>query len=314
MIENVATATPVEIDTELAAHWQEVYRLRAQAVSAWSNVVFYTSEVLRLRGVLSRWGKATDRQVREFLAEHAEISESAEMKVQAYVEDWVIRPAERAWEANLKVLDLEERADTIVATEINMLDEEWIRRGRWNRAFLVTNGNGHVHRSMHCSTCRPTTEFYWVTEYSDHSEAEIVEAAGWRACTKCYPSAPVLPKAESNTKMFTPDERERQAAREEREAKRAQREAEKIEVPVWDGFSGPHTKTFKTTRAATNFIAGHLSSLCWYGTEHPSADGWISDIVVVREALTRKGVEYNYETMLANVRKKVTREGGQPKY
>jgi len=65
----------------------------------------------------------------------------------------------------------------------------------WTRAFLVTNSNGHVHSSMNCSTCNrngKATTFAWVTDFSDHDEAQIVAAAGWRACTVCYPTAPVV--------------------------------------------------------------------------------------------------------------------------
>ncbi len=73
-------------------------------------------------------------------------------------------------------------------------------------------------------------------------------------------------------------------------------------------------KTFKSERAATNYIAGLLGSLCWYGAGHPSADQWIADIVVCREALTRKGIEYDDDKALASARKRVTREGGTPKF
>ena len=59
----------------------------------------------------------------------------------------------------------------------------------WTRAFVVPEG--HVHSSMNCSTCRATTEFGWVTSMSGKTEAEIIEAAGSRACTVCYPNAPV---------------------------------------------------------------------------------------------------------------------------
>src|SRR5580700_7036844 len=38
---------------------------------------------------------------------------------------------------------------------------------RWNRYFLVTNSNGHVHRGTTCSTCFPTTEYAWLVELAD---------------------------------------------------------------------------------------------------------------------------------------------------
>jgi len=61
----------------------------------------------------------------------------------------------------------------------------------WTRAFLVRNGNGHIHSSMACSTCYPTTEFGWLTDLSGADEAEIIEHAKEVACTVCYPDAPV---------------------------------------------------------------------------------------------------------------------------
>ena len=74
---------------------------------------------------------------------------------------------------------------------------------KWNRAFICTNGNGHVHKTMLCSTCYVTTRFAWMTDYSASTEQEIVEAAGSDACTICYPTAPVelkLPRT-----MFAPE-------------------------------------------------------------------------------------------------------------
>ena len=92
----------------------------------------------------------------------------------------------------------------------------------WTRAFVVPEG--HVHSSMNCSTCYPTTVFGWVTELSDHTEAEIIEAAGSRACTVCYPSAPVDAPA---GRIFHETEIAAQAAREERAAKKAAADAKK---------------------------------------------------------------------------------------
>ena len=61
-------------------------------------------------------------------------------------------------------------------------------------------------------------------------------------------------------------------------------------------------------------IADRLGSLCWFGEEHPSASEWTSNIEAARKALAEKGVDYDYEKALAAARKKVTREGCQPKF
>lgn len=124
--------------------------------------------------------------------------------------------------------------------QVEGLEEAFRIRGGWNRAFLVANGNGHVHSSMGCSTCRPTTQYAWLTDYSGADEATIVADAGHRACTTCYPSAPVGDAKSLPTKMFTPDELAAQRDRERREAwaklspaeKRARKRAEKLAAAV----------------------------------------------------------------------------------
>lgn len=124
--------------------------------------------------------------------------------------------------------------------QVDGLEEAFRIRGGWNRVFLVANGNGHVHSSMGCSTCRTTTQYAWLTDYSGADEDAIVTAAGHRACTNCYPSAPVGDATSLPTKMHTPDELDAQRERERREAwakltpaeKRARKRAEKLAAAV----------------------------------------------------------------------------------
>lgn len=59
----------------------------------------------------------------------------------------------------------------------------------WSRFFLVTGG--HIHSSMSCSTCYPTTLFGWLPQLSGLTEADAVAAHGPLLCSVCYPSAPV---------------------------------------------------------------------------------------------------------------------------
>lgn len=70
----------------------------------------------------------------------------------------------------------------------------------WNRFFLVTSSAGHVHRSMSCSTCLPTTTYAPVVSLSGTSDAEAVEALGSTLCTVCFPDAPVSGKVTKLTK------------------------------------------------------------------------------------------------------------------
>lgn len=107
---------------------------------------------------------------------------------------------------------------------------------KWTRAFLVVGtGNGHVHRSMNCATCFPTTSFVWLPQYSGTEETLIVEDAGERACTVCYPSAPVSILSRPS-RIFSDDERSAQAAREARVAAKTERDAKRAaKAPTKDG-------------------------------------------------------------------------------
>lgn len=82
-------------------------------------------------------------------------------------------------------------------TEIEQLHEqakplnaEWERR-RWSRFFLVTSSDGHIHSSMECSTCHPTTAYAWLPDVSGKTEAEAVAEHGPLLCSVCFPTAPV---------------------------------------------------------------------------------------------------------------------------
>lgn len=145
-------------------------------------------------------------------------------------------------------------------TEIRGLDakmsvgeEEYARRGRWTRAFLVSNANGHVHRNMECSSCFPTTRYTWLTEYSGGTEEKIVNDAGKQACTVCYPSAPVDVLSRPS-KIEAPDKK---AAREERERKAAEKAAKEAVTGITTKDGEPLTiihwgrkQVLKTERTA----------------------------------------------------------------
>jgi hypothetical protein len=125
----------------------------------------------------------------------------------------------------------------------------------WTRAFLVIASNGHVHSSMDCSTCFPTTRYQWLIQYSNDDEATIVEDAGKDACTICYPSAPaeVLNRP---SRIVTADKIAKAAAKVERDAKKAARIAkEKANAPTASGEfltykEGKWTRVIKTERSA----------------------------------------------------------------
>jgi hypothetical protein len=195
-----------------------------------------------------------------------------------------------------RMIDLQmERAR--IDAELAAIDAEYRRRGGWTRAFVVPGG--HAHTSTACSTCYPTTRFALVARMSGMTEEAIVDEAGDRACTVCYPSAPVE-TLRRPTRLFTADEEAENAARAERAAAKAAKDAEAITVEGLAEYRG-HAHTFKTERALSNFVSANLKNLhVWTGLyeahgkdgEHPSAPEWREDARKGAEALAaRRGVD-----------------------
>ncbi len=117
----------------------------------------------------------------------------------------------------------------------------------WSRAFIVSGG--HVHSSTNCHTCFTTTVFYGVPQCSGMDEVEIVELAGERACTVCYPTAPV-DVLKRKSQLFTRDEDEKQRIRDEQAAKRSAKEAAKITVFLPQEGKNGRDETYGTVRSA----------------------------------------------------------------
>lgn len=240
---------------------------------------------------------------------------------------WEISSAQRTVESLPARIEVQEAAELAAREEQVPFSTEWKRRNGWTRAYLViTNGQGHVHRSTSCSTCRPTTQFEWLVDYSGATEQEIVDAAGERACTVCYASAPVALRLDRPTTMFSAEEKARQAAREERAAKKAERDAKmllhpvtgavlrSIENRVRTGELGDGYEIGKTERGATNAAVSGLASWLHYGPTHPSAEGWVATADLVAHALVAKnGGEYDVVRADLNerARKSYRREFGQ---
>jgi hypothetical protein len=263
-IADTATATPAQIDAELA----ELYTAKARAQGAKENALRILASIAE-----DKIGYRT-YQVADFQA-----------RIEA---------------ANTEIARIRELAAP--------LEAEYIARGHWTRAFLVDNSNGHVHSSTGCGTCFPTTTYAWMTDYSGMDEAEIVDAAGERACTVCYPSAPVEALARP-TRMFTKDEIAKQAARDERAAKKVAAEA----AAVIDPATGK--VLYKTERGATNAVATELDSAIWYGPTHPMYNEWIALLDRVSIALgarqNREAAEVRAELVAKAEKKAKAALGGK---
>jgi hypothetical protein len=61
----------------------------------------------------------------------------------------------------------------------------------WPRFFLVVSSPGHVHRTMDCGTCRPTTAFAILPGLSGATDEQAVALVGPNLCSVCFPLAPV---------------------------------------------------------------------------------------------------------------------------
>jgi hypothetical protein len=198
--------TPPEVDELFSAAWDERYRWTELMFGAWDDLHYSVG----------------DRRVsrRSWRMSHTD----------AYDAALRLTGEKRASLDRLNQIkgSIAELDDAVLAK----LNAEFDRRGGWPRAYLVTDG--HVHSSMHCSSCNNgmfPTRFSWMIDYSGKTHAEIIEAAGERACTVCYPDAPVARRDKDATVtvpksvMFTPEEIERARLRDEEAARRTEKKA-----------------------------------------------------------------------------------------
>lgn len=187
------------------------------------------------------------------------------------------------------------------ALELNQLQQqrymdEYDRRGGWTRAFLVNNTNGHVHKSMGCSTCFADTQFAWLTGYSGQTEEQIIEAAGMRACTVCYPDAPAETLSRPGV-IKTDEDKRLEQVRADRAEKAKARNAKAIFMPNGDNLRN-EWGIIKTERSAEIEATADLANIIFYGYEHPTMQQWNDFAVRAAEALAHKrGTDFDTEIM-----------------
>jgi hypothetical protein len=196
---DLTTATPAEIDTAL--------------LGAYGKIADLTSQQHRLTATVSRIDAAEPGSYQSMLPAY-----SPENRAKLVAEIDALQ--KRIWE----ILDAE-----VYPREAQYNDR------RWTRYYLVDNSNGHVHKDEHCDTCFPTTRYAWLVEQSGMSAEDLVVLAGEKACTVCFPWAPV-DILKQKTKLEAP---ERKAARLEREAKKAEREAKKAAKAIANPDGSP---------------------------------------------------------------------------
>lgn len=166
------------------------------------------------------------------------------------------------------------------------LNVEFDRRGQWSRIYLVTGG--HAHNTSECSTCHNgefRTQMQWMIEWSGRSQAEMIAAIADRACTICYPDAPVnRGKKVAKSVLLTDEERDLEAERAERTAAKAKRAAAKAEKAITDEDGGPlkvHTWTKKAHQEQRRGTLVDIPEQSFYDTLATlhAARGWLTDQV-----------------------------------
>jgi hypothetical protein len=315
-VKRLENLSPPEFDTELAGHYAAAERARS-AVHAAQERVFYAA------GARRSYGRGPARWSQSFADAFAACEAMAADENQpGYKRSDAVKAIEGVAAARA--------AENAARNVVTAYNEVFHARGGWTRGFLVTDG--HVHSSMSCSTCNRgefATQFTWLTEFSGHTEAEVVEAAADRACTVCYPSAPV--ETAGPSRLMTPEEQTRAEQREAAAKAKAERDAAKIakgltadgsefvvsyaenwpvHVPQGDGTSRSHmaprerTERFKTERAASNWVMQ-------YGTWDNGLDGEkavaftaIIDAIAAKHHRDPAEVRAEFETKIAKKRKK----------
>lgn len=291
--------TPMEFDVELSA-------LMAKADAAESRLQRAVDEVHRAVGdrtdQFGRW-RTRERDAIAAARQLADVDLEAD-------ENWEGRVAARALAKHAEAEDVM----AALRQEHQVRDKEFSRRGGWPRAFLASSSDGHVHSTTQCSTCNKgaaPTSFQWMTDYSGQGENQIVEAAGWRACTVCYPTAPGGDATSRPSQMRSTEDEGREAARAERDAKRSRALADKVakgltpdgsefevrwvakNAPGWDRDPDtgrrdhvyrdrPETERFKTERTAVSWYVNVLATGWGADDKKPALDAIVEALAAKR--------------------------------
>lgn len=186
-----APPTPQEIrhiDGELAQLYRQETQLRDKLAQTRRYIISYSGPEYYYRGSQ----RVTDMTYDQALGI---LTEALDQMPEGY-SDYASLPGIKDSPRAKSVADLIQRvADTeeaIVEVKQQQVPyDETFAEHRWSRFFLVTSSTGHIHRSMSCSTCRPTTRYGWLPDLSGKTEADAVAEHGPALCSVCFPSAPL---------------------------------------------------------------------------------------------------------------------------
>jgi hypothetical protein len=173
---NLSTATPVEIDTQLAKLYSDIAAAQHRLDSALAVIHEYVGDRKR--------GRAA------YKLDHATATAQASQGIEKaraegdkfYIHNEALKAVNAAVDARGELSTLE--------AECELIDMEYASRP-WSRFIAVQDG--HLHSGTRCAggTIRVTTQLGWHPELSGKTEAEAVAELGPLLCTHCFPSAPV---------------------------------------------------------------------------------------------------------------------------
>jgi hypothetical protein len=269
-----APTKAVEVDTELGA-------IYARQINVTAKLSADELHLIRMAGGIRREGW---KQIVEITVDEA-LDRGPQHKHE--VSSWervVARREELLAENDVNML----RAD--------VLNLEWVKAGFWSRFFLVRNANGHIHSSLHCSTCYPTTEFAWLPELSGLTEVDAVESQGAILCSVCFPSAPV----EWTNGVSKAD----QQAKAERAAAKAEREAKKLAKALLP--DGSPLRLSDGDKLQTIVAAKQWLTRCASWNTHKRDEAGADDLQRVLEALAAKTCD-DVKTIWAAAKKRAAR-------
>lgn len=130
--------------------------------------------------------------------------------------------------------------------EIKKLDGVYDAMGGWERYIIVPGG--HIHNYV-CSTLYATTQRVEAYMHSAEDVESLIEKAGDRACTVCFPDAPV--DKPSTLPQYVKEREQRKAEAKAREEKKAKAHSDSI-------VDENGKIQFKTIRALTNEISSQI--------------------------------------------------------
>lgn len=163
-------------------------------------------------------------------------------------------------QASLAALDAQVDA---LEDEAAPLEAEYRRRGRWARYFrVITSGEGHVHSSMNCRTCYPTTIYTWLPTLSGQGEDEAVSDYGSEMCSICFPSVTTHPSYQTRGRIAEERQAELAAERVARAAVKAEKAITAPDgSPLRIGSGSSYRETITTAVTAERTLVSKLAEM-----------------------------------------------------